>query len=96
MPVNMRINQASITQIKGHPNHWFKIVISNETDIAEIQDTFLTPFNINPRNVILMPGVDNLADLSERTRFTMDMAKKYNYKMCTRAHVLAWDRVTGV
>lgn len=96
MPASMRINAKAIEQIKNHQNYWFKFVISDESDIEEIKNDYIIPYNIHPTRVILMPGVDNLNDLSERTRFAMDMAKKYNYRMCTRAHILAWDRVTGV
>lgn len=96
MPKAMRINAKALNQIMSHNNYWFKIVISNEDDIKEIFNDYITPFNIPTSRLILMPGVDNLNDLSERTRFTMDMAKKYNVRMCTRAHILAWDRVTGV
>lgn len=96
MPKAMRINAGAIEQIKKHNNYWFKIVISNEDDIKETFTDYIEAFNIPKSKLILMPGVDNLNDLSERTRFTMEMAKKYNVRMCTRAHILSWDRVTGV
>lgn len=96
MPKAMRINKEAIAQIINHNNFWFKIVISNEDDIKEIFEDYIKPHQIPTDRLILMPGVDNLNDLSERTRFVMDMAKKYNVRMCTRAHILAWDRVTGV
>jgi len=96
MPKAMRINKDAIAQITAHPNHWFKIVVSTEQDVQEVFEDYMKPFFISNNRLLLMPGVDNLNDLSERTRFVMDMAKKYNVRMCTRAHILAWDRVTGV
>lgn len=96
MAKSMRINTKAVQQIKAHGNSWFKIVISNEDDIKEIFEDYIEPHDIPVSKLILMPGVDNLADLSERTRFAMDMAKKYCVRMCTRAHILSWNQVTGV
>lgn len=96
MAKSMRINSKAIEQIKKHNNYWFKIVVSTEEDVQETLSDYIQQYNIPKGRLILMPGVDNLADLSERTRFAMDMAKKYNVRMCTRAHILSWDRVTGV
>lgn len=96
MSKDRRINPKAITQIQNHDNYWFKFVVSNEGDILEIQNEWIKPFDIPESRIILMPGVDNLADLSERTRFVFDMSKKYGYRGVTRSQVLAWDRVTGV
>lgn len=78
------------------PRAIFKFVVSTPEDLAEVQRDFLDVFNPDPSRVYLMPGVDNLANLSERTRFVFDAAKFLRVRACTRAHVLAWDRVTGV
>jgi organic radical activating enzyme len=92
----MRINSKAIEQIKQHSNYWFKIVVSSEEDVQETLSDYIEVFNIPKSRLIIMPGVDCLEDLSERTRFVYEMAKKYNIKACTRGQVLAWDRVTGV
>lgn len=96
MGKSMRINKQALQQINLHPNGWFKFVVSTEDDIKEIFEDFVKPFGLLKTNIIIMPGVDNLADLSERTRFVFEMAKKYNIRACTRAHILAWDRVVSV
>lgn len=91
-----RIVPQSINSIMQHSDYYFKFVISNEEDINEIQRDYIEPFNIPATNVIIMPGVDNRNDLSERTRFLFEMTKKYGYRGITRQHILAWDKVTGV
>lgn len=75
---------------------FFKFVVSTPEDIAEVQRDFLDVFNPDPSRVYLMPGVDSLANLSERTRFVFEAAKDLRVRACTRAHILAWDRTTGV
>jgi len=96
MKANIRIIPEALEDIKGHNNYWFKFVISNEEDILEIQDTYLKPFQIPKEKVILMPAVTTLEDLSERTRFSYEMTKKYGYRTITRGHILAWDKTTEV
>jgi 7-carboxy-7-deazaguanine synthase len=96
MAESMRIRSEAIEQIKLHPKGYFKFVISTEADIKEIQDEWIIPFELDPTKIIIMPGVDNRADLAERTRFLFEMSKKYGYRGITRSHILAWDKVTGV
>lgn len=94
MPDNIRINKIALKQVSTHRSGWFKFVVSSEADISEIEESFGNYVSI--KNVILMPGVDKLEDLSERTRFIYEMSKKYGYIAITRGHVLAWDKLTGV
>ena len=92
----IRINPTAIAQIKNHYNFWFKIVVSTEDDVKEAFRDYINRFEIPISRVILMPGVDCLKDLSERTRWVFVMSKKYNVRSCTRAHILAWDKTCGV
>lgn len=96
MSENIRINPDVIKQIKQHSNHQFKFVINTEEHMKECIKDFIEPFNLNWKNIILMPGVDCLKDLSDRTREVFEIGKKYGYRAITRSHVLAWDKVTGV
>lgn len=96
IPENKRIVPEAINQINHSRNSYFKFVISTEADIKEAQETYIKPFSIDPRKVIIMPGVDNRNDLPERTRFLFEMTKKYKYRGITRQQIIAWDRLTGV
>ena len=96
MSSDRRINPKALNQIIARPYSYFKFVVSKEEDVLEAQRSYIHPFKIPKTHVYLMPGVDKLGDLSERTRFVYDMAKKYNYRATTRGQVLAWDRTTGV
>ena len=44
----------------------------------------------------MMPGLDSQDNFHERTRFCLEVAKKYGYIGLTRLHVSAWDKLTGV
>jgi len=92
----MRINEKSIKRIMDHPNYQFKFVISTEDDIFEMFDTYINPFNIPLKNVVCMPGLDNRDDFFERTKWVMEMAKKYKFIGLSRMHVASWNQLTGV
>jgi organic radical activating enzyme len=96
MTKDQRIVPEALNRIKEHSNHWFKFVISNEQDLQEIIKDFIEPFDISWKNVIMMPGLDSQDNFHERTRFVLEMAKKYGFIGLTRLHVSAWDKTTGV
>ena len=87
-----RINPEAIKRIMEHSNYQFKFVISNEGDIEEMFDTYITPFNIPLRNVVCMPGMDSREQFHELTQFVMEMAKKYKFRGMSRMHISAWNR----
>jgi organic radical activating enzyme len=95
-PQKQRINPEAIKRIMEHPNYQFKFVISNEEDIQEIFRDFVVPFSIPISKVVCMPGLDDAANFEERTRFVMEMAKKYKFRSLTRLHIAAWNKTLNV
>jgi len=96
MEKTRRIKPDAIERIMSHPNYWFKFVISTEECLKEIERDFIKPFNIPPKKILMMPGLDKQENYHERTKFCMEMGKKYGYTGLTRLHVSAWDQTTGV
>ena len=96
MTEKQRINPEAIKRIMQHPNYQFKFVISTEDDVKEIFRDFVEPFNIPLKNVVCMPGLDDAANFEERTRFVMEMAKKYRFRGLTRLHIAAWHQTLNV
>jgi organic radical activating enzyme len=93
MSVKQRINPDAIKRIMEHSNYQFKFVISTEEDVQEIFRDFIMPFNIPLKNVVCMPGLDDVKNFEERTRFVLEMAKKYKFRGLTRLHIAAWNQV---
>lgn len=91
-----RIVPRALERIMSHKNYWFKFVISTEECLKEIERDFIKPFNIPAKRVLMMPGLDKQENYHERTKFCMEMGKKYGYTGLTRLHVSAWDQLTGV
>jgi len=96
MTEKQRIVPKAIKRIMEHDNYQFKFVISNEDDIKEMFRDFIEPFNIPLKNVVCMPGMDKQEDYFERTRWCLEMAKKYRFRGMSRLHIAAWDRVINV
>ena len=96
MTEKQRIVPEAIERIKQHKNYQFKFVISTEDDVLELFRDFVEPFNIPLKNVVCMPGLDDAADFEERTRFVMEMAKKYRFRGLTRLHIAAWNKTLNV
>lgn len=87
-----RINPDAIKRIMEHSNYQFKFVISTEDDVKEIFRDFIEPFNIPLKNVVCMPGLDDVTNFEERTRFCLEMGKKYRFRALTRLHIAAWNK----
>jgi len=96
MTDKQRIVPEAIERIKQHKNYQFKFVISTEDDVLELFRDFVEPFNIPLKNVVCMPGLDDASNFEERTRFVMEMAKKYRFRGLTRLHIAAWDKTLNV
>ena len=96
MTEKQRIVPAAIKRIMEHDNYQFKFVISNEEDVKEMFRDFIVPFNIPLKNVVCMPGLDDVANFEERTQFVLEMAKKYKFRGLTRLHIAAWNKTLNV
>ena len=96
MTAKQRIVPKAINRIMEHSNYQFKFVISTEEDVKEIFKDFVEPFDIPLSNVVCMPGLDDAANFEERTRFVMEMAKKYRFRGLTRLHIAAWNKTLNV
>jgi 7-carboxy-7-deazaguanine synthase len=96
MTEKQRIVPAAIKRIMEHKNYQFKFVISTEDDVKEMFRDFVEPFNIPLKNVVAMPGLDDAANFEERTRFVMEMAKKYRFRGLTRLHIAAYNQTLNV
>ena len=93
LSAKQRIKPEAIKRIMEHSNYQFKFVISNEADVQEIFRDFILPFSIPLSKVVCMPGLDDVTNFEERTRFVLEMAKKYKFRGLTRLHIAAWNQV---
>jgi len=96
MSAKQRIVPDAIKRIMQHGNYQFKFVISTEEDVQELFRDFVVPFSIPLKNVVCMPGLDDVTNFEERTQFCLEMAKKYKFRGLTRLHIAAWNKTLNV
>jgi len=96
MTKKQRFVEAGLRRIMEHSNYQFKFVISTENDVIEIFEDFVKPLDIPLKNVVCMPGLDDVKDFEERTQFCLEMAKKYRFRGLTRLHIAAWNKTLNV
>lgn len=96
MDKKKRVIPFALQRIMEHHNYQFKFVISNEEDVKEIFSDFIIPFSIPLKNVVCMPGMDSQEQFHERTKFVMEMSKKYKFRGMSRMHISAWDKTLNV
>lgn len=96
MSHKQRVVPEALMRIMEHKNYQFKFVVSNEEDIQEMFEDFVSTFYMPLKNVVCMPGLDDQADFHERTNFVLEMAKKYKFRGLTRLHISAWDKTLNV
>jgi len=98
LPRAMRIKPDVLHYINdvGGDHVQFKFVVSNEGDLEEVIRDFVIAVQIPEEKIVLMPAVDSRKDLAETTRFVWEQAARLGWRMCSRLHILCYDKVTGV
>lgn len=91
-----RINHEALDFFSTTPKAIFKFVITKDTDILEIQTSYIVPFKISNTAVYLMPGADSRTQLHELGPHVAQWARDNGYRFSTRLHIELWDKKTGV
>jgi organic radical activating enzyme len=75
---------------------YFKFVVSKESDIQEILEKYVVPFEIEKRRVFLMPEGGTKLTIESRREWLFDMCKKYHMRYSGRLHIETWGEKSGV
>jgi len=94
VPRELRLIDAAIRALAALPQSWFKFVVSEPTDLAEI-DEFLSEFGIEAGRVILMPEGRDAASLEARTAWLAGECLKRGCRCGDRLHVRLWGDQRG-
>ena len=74
---------------------YFKYVIENEDDLAEVQ-SMVHKYDLAHERIILMPEARDRETLLERSGWLVEHCKSYGYLFSTRLQVLLWGNRRGV
>jgi organic radical activating enzyme len=77
-------------------NSWFKFVITERCDWAEIEEEFLEPGLIRRNQIILMPEGTTREELTAHTEMVVELAIRENVLYRSREHITLWNKMTGI
>ncbi len=77
------------------PSSYFKYVIQNGDDLAEVQ-SIVQKYNLAHEKTILMPEAKDRETLLERSRWLVEHCKSQGYLFSTRLQILLWGGRRGV
>jgi 6-pyruvoyltetrahydropterin 2'-reductase len=79
-------------------NHkaFFKFVVASWDDVLEIHRDYVTPFNLEPARIWLMPCADNEQTLRVLAPQVAQWALRVGWNYSDRLQVRIWNRATGV
>lgn len=96
MRKELRYKPEIIKQISTIENSWFKFVISNKDDWREIENDFINPGLIHPRQIILMPCGSSQEELNKNRETVVNLAVENSVLFSDRLHVTIWDKKVSV
>ena len=76
------------------PNAFFKFVVVNPDDLAEVCE-LRDRFGIPPGRIILMPEGRSYETLRDRSRWISEACVKEGFRFSTRLHILLWADERG-
>jgi 7-carboxy-7-deazaguanine synthase len=91
-----RLNFPVIQQfIDSAPDFQLKFVVSNERDVAEIDDILRELRGWSPADVLLMPEGTDAATLDSRSAWVSEVCKSRGVRYCPRLHVYLYGNTRG-
>jgi len=95
-PVSKTYHPEVIDRLAKLDKTKFKFVVISKEDIKEIINKYIQPFNINKKNVWLMPEGGTREDIRAKAEFVVELCKQYMLNYSPRLQIDIWDEVVGV
>ena len=95
MPETLRLQPAALAWFAAQPKAWFKFVVAEPEDIAEIQ-ALIGTHSIPRSRVLLMPEGRTAAELDRSSGWLAEVCRDGGFRFCDRLHVRIWGDKRGV
>lgn len=96
LPETSRISERALSFFAQSSKSEFKCVVSSESDLLEIHQNFVVPYQIPRSKITLMPGASSQDDLNKISLAAVEWSKQFGYRFSTRLQLVLWDKATGV
>jgi len=87
-------NVTALQTLSLYDNTWFKFVVSEPSDWAEIATMYGAYMRRD--QIILMPAGETQAELAVTLPIVAMLCKDVALRMCSRMHIEIWNKKTGV
>jgi 7-carboxy-7-deazaguanine synthase len=91
----LRIRPEVLARLTSEFDYQLKFVVSNPSDLAEIE-SICEPLQVPPDRILLMPEGVTEAALQQRATWLVELCKQRGYRFCPRLHVLLYGNRRGV
>jgi organic radical activating enzyme len=91
----LRIVPKALKHFATSPKAWFKYVVSESSDLAEI-DALASRFSLSGKRILLMPEGRNSAQLDRHASEIAAACLERGWRFCDRLHVRLWGDRRGV
>ena len=86
-----RLNPRAIKTLR-QANTIFKFVAENKKDITKFENDYITPFNIDPNQVIIMPQGKTRNQIIKIARSIVKIVNIKGYRLLLRLHIDLWGK----
>lgn len=93
--VNHRRRSEALEFFSRSTKAWFKFVIADESDLAEVEE-IIDRHGLPATRVLLMPEGRDEATLQRRRLWLADLCREKNYRFSDRLHIQLWGSRRGV
>jgi organic radical activating enzyme len=95
MPESLRLNSEALAFFAGSKKAWFKFVVADPADLAEIQ-SLRARFDIPASRTLLMPEGRSAAELDRSAAWLAEICRDLGLRFCDRLHIRLWGDKRGV
>jgi 7-carboxy-7-deazaguanine synthase len=90
----LRLREDPLRALASSKKTWFKFVVSDLKDVAEVED-LIAEFSIPRDRVMLMPEGTEQTKLMEKSRWLVDVCKEHGFRFAPRLHILLFGNKRG-
>ena len=92
---SLRINSKALSFFAGSKKAWFKFVVTDNVDLAEIEK-LISDHALPRQRILLMPEGRDDATLEKRRQWLADVCRDRNFRYSDRLHIQLWGSKRGV
>lgn len=96
MSKEKRLDAESLACFSKLETAIFKCVVSQPSDIIELQNDIIAPYNVDPKKIYVMPAASTREELESESVWVVKEALRFGYRYSSRLQLLIWDKTVGV